>query len=225
MTFVAVNGGTKLVDELEVRKPNGVILGEHEEIVGDATGSFTLSLGPGRYVLACPLPMGGGHGTLGVTGAPIPAQATAATELDAATEGYKDYVQDEVALLRQGTRRFSAAVSAGKLEQAKALYGPVRRHYEAIESVAESFGDLDPRLDARVNDVAAGTPWTGFHRIEQILWVKGTTEGAAGLARQLDADVATLQRKVATLTYQPAQLGSACTGRARRTASSAAACR
>ena len=68
MTFVAVNGGTKLVDELEVRKPNGVILGEQEDIVGKATGSFTLRLAPGRYVLACPRPGGGGHGTLVVTG-------------------------------------------------------------------------------------------------------------------------------------------------------------
>ena len=80
--------------------------------------------------------------------------------------------------------------------------------YEAIEPVAESFGDLDPRIDARVNDLAPGTPWTGFHHIEQIHWQKNTTAGTAALAQKLNDDVRTLQRKVAALSYQPAQLAN-----------------
>ncbi len=46
------------------------------------------------------------------------------------------------------------ALKAGNLQEAKELFGPTRTHYEAIEPVAESFGDLDPEIDARVNDVA-----------------------------------------------------------------------
>ncbi|HEX7107084.1 MAG TPA: imelysin family protein, partial [Acidothermaceae bacterium] len=42
---------------------------------------------------------------------------------------------------------------AGDIEGAKAAYGPARTHYESIEPVAESFGDLDPTIDARENDV------------------------------------------------------------------------
>ena len=53
---------------------------------------------------------------------------------------------------------------------------PGARLLRAIEPVAESFGDLDPAIDARANDVPR-PQWTGFHRIEQILWVKGTTLG------------------------------------------------
>jgi iron uptake system component EfeO len=208
MTFVVVNGGTKRASELEVRKTNGVILGEKENVVGNVSGSFTLRLGPGHYVLACPLPEGGGNGTLAVTGKPVSLKAAAGTKLAAAVDGYRSYVRQQVALLRRGTERFAAALESGKLAQAKALYGPVRRHYEAIEPVAESFGDLDPKLDARVNDVAPGTPWTGFHHIEQILWVRGTTAGMGALAKQLNADVATLDRRVATLSYQPAQLAN-----------------
>jgi iron uptake system component EfeO len=68
ITFVVANGGTKRASEVELRKPNGVILGEKEHIVGDVTGTFTLELDPGRYVLACPLPEGGGNATLVVTG-------------------------------------------------------------------------------------------------------------------------------------------------------------
>ena len=44
--------------------------------------------------------------------------------------------------------------------------------YERIEPVAESFGNLDPEIDARVNDVADAAKWTGFHRIEQALWAR-----------------------------------------------------
>ena len=62
--------------------------------------------------------------------------------------------------------------------------------------MAESFGDLDPEIDARVNDVDPGAPWTGFHRIEQILWVEGTTAGTTALGNKLLADVETLQTRV-----------------------------
>jgi iron uptake system component EfeO len=75
MTFVVSNGGTKRLSELEVLKSNGVKLGEKEHIVGAATGSFTLRLGPGHYILACPLPEGGGNGALVVTGKRIATRA------------------------------------------------------------------------------------------------------------------------------------------------------
>jgi iron uptake system component EfeO len=88
------------------------------------------------------------------------------------------------------------------------MFGPVRLHYETIEPVAESFGSLDPEIDARANDVEDISQWTGFHRIEQILWVRGTTAGTASFARKLLADVEELQRRVRTLSFQPAQLAN-----------------
>ena len=37
--------------------------------------------------------------------------------------------------------------------------------------MAESFGDLDPRIDARFGGpLPSGTTWGGFHRIEKALW-------------------------------------------------------
>jgi len=208
LTFAVVNDGTKKVSELEVRKTDGVILGEKEGLVSDKHGSFTLRLGPGHYVLGCPLPLGGGNGTLVVTGKPISVQAKSGTKLAAAVAAYKLYVERQVAQLRQGTKRFTAALAAGDLGKAQRLYGPTRRHYEAIEPVAESFSSLDSDIDARINNVAPGAPWTGFHHIEQILWEKNTTKGTAQLGKTLDADVADLQHKVATLSYQPAQLAN-----------------
>ena len=36
--------------------------------------------------------------------------------------------------------------------------------------MAESFGDLDPKMDLREADLEKGQKWTGWHRIEKDLW-------------------------------------------------------
>jgi iron uptake system component EfeO len=43
-------------------------------------------------------------------------------------------------------------------------------HWERIETVAESFGDLDPKIDLREADLEPGQKWTGWHRLEKDLW-------------------------------------------------------
>ena len=51
------------------------------------------------------------------------------------------------------------------------MFGQVRTFYERIEPVAESFPDLDPKIDMRWDDTEGGkTEFTGFHRIERFLW-------------------------------------------------------
>ena len=82
-----------------------------------------------------------------------------------------------------------------------------------IEPVAESFGDLDPRLDLREADLAEGENWTGWHRIEKDLWPPDgyapmTTEERAEIADQLVADTDELVERIEELTYSPDQLGN-----------------
>jgi FTR1 family protein len=209
ITFEVSNGGTSKVSELEVKRQDGVVLGEKENVVDGIKGGFTLVLQPGTYVLSCPNGGGNKDGELVVGGKRVAAGRTLPqAKINAALTGYRLYVAHQVALLAKGTNELAAALEAGDLAKAKALYGPVRSHYEAIEPVAESFGNLDPKLDARKNDVAPGTPWTGFHHIEQILWQQNTTEGTVPLAKQLRLDVGTLRRKVGNLFFEPAQLAN-----------------
>ena len=82
-------------------------------------------------------------------------ELTAAQEdqVDRAIAAYADWVRAETAALLSGTRRFVTAVKAGDDDLARSLYAPTRMHWERIEPVAESFGDLDPRTDAREADV------------------------------------------------------------------------
>lgn len=117
---------------------------------------------------------------------------------------YKQYVQDEVNRLVEKTDAFVAAIKAGELAQAKAMYADTRQHYERIEPIAELFSDLDRAIDVREDDFKDGVndpEFTGFHRIEYVLWEKNTTDGLAQLADTLSNDVHDLQRRIDVLDF------------------------
>jgi iron uptake system component EfeO len=139
-----------------------------------------------------------------------PARSTD-TQLTAAVNGYHRYVVSQSRELLAHTRPFVAAVKSGDADGAKRLFAAARAPYETIEPVAESFGALDPEIDARANDVAKGQRWTGFHRIEQALWKDGTAKGMSPIADKLLADVQRLDRKVQGETYKPEQLANGAT--------------
>ncbi len=86
-------------------------------------------------------------------------------------------------------------------------------HWERIEPVAESFGDLDPKLDLREADLEEGQEWTGWHRIEKDLWpppdyTAMTPAERTAIAALLVADTAELDDRVQDLTYNVDQLGN-----------------
>jgi iron uptake system component EfeO len=206
VTFAITNAGSGAVTEAELQQ-DGKIIGEKENVTAGVDGNFALRLGAGSYSLYCP---GAKQDTwtFTVSGANAAPTAAAGTSLTDATSKYHDYVVAEVDALTTTTKAFTDAVRGGDMAKAKALFAPARVHYEDIEPVAESFGDLDPNIDARIDDVPDPAQWTGFHRIEKALWVDNSLAGMAPMADKLDADVATLKSKVATNTYQPAELAN-----------------
>ena len=166
-----VEGASAGVTELEVLEGE-TILGERENITEGLSGSFSLTLEEGEYTVRC----NGGteeDGTLKVTGE-LESESSPATVK--AIDTYKKYLLKNSEELTAKTKPFVAAVIAGDIPKAKKLYPAPRINYERIEPVAETFGDLDPRIDARENDVPA-TEFGGFHRIEKALWEEGTTKG------------------------------------------------
>ena len=122
-------------------------------------------------------------------------------ELDRAAREYQDYVDGQSELLVERTEDFVAAVKAGDVAEARKLYAPSRVPWERVEPIAEKFGTLDPEVDAREGDVP-DKHWTGFHRIEQALWVENTTEGQDEYADELMSDVERLERKVDEVKLQ-----------------------
>ena len=182
----------------------GRILAEVENLAAGIDGQFSLTLQPGAYTLRC---SGARDGRLVVTGAKraVPGAAGVAA--------YRRYLETRDGAAGHAHARLRGGAAGGRRgPRARALFASAREPYEAIEPVAESFGDLDPRIDARVNDLDPGQKWTGFHAIEKLLWVKHTTRGTAALADTLEADIAHLQSLVKTVKLEPAQVANGATG-------------
>lgn len=208
VTFTVTNAGTAAVTEGEIQQGNR-ILGEKENVTAGISQDFSLRLDPGTYSIYCP---GAAQDTYTFTvtgqGGQAPGTQSGDASLTTATAQYKQYVISQVAALVAGTTQFTDAVRGGDVARAQQLFAPARHHYETIEPVAESFGDLDAAIDVREPDVEPGTEWTGFHRLEKSLWVDRSAAGLAPLATKLDADIAQLQQLVAGAEYQPAQLAN-----------------
>ena len=205
-TFEITNTGSGAVTEAELMKGTK-ILGEAEDVAPGLTGVFSLTLEPGTYTVNCPGGSGSGKGSLVVSGATATTQV--AEGATTAVASYRAFLEDQTDRLVETTAPFVAAVQAGDMAKAKALYAEARPYYETIEPVAESFGDLDPLIDARAGDpLPAGAAWGGFHRIEKALWQDDTTAGMAPVAAELLAHVTTLRDKVAKVSLEPAQIAN-----------------
>jgi iron uptake system component EfeO len=199
------NTGSK-VTEVYVYAPGDRIVTEKEDIAPGLDYQLTASIPAGSYEIACkPGQTGRGIRTAITVAGAGPTADPAATK---AVADYRAYVQQQADAIVPLVGRFAAAVKAGDVAQAKALYAPSRQPWEAIEPVAESFGDLDPKIDLREADLETGQTWTGWHRLEKALWVKGSTAGMAPVADQLVTDIAALRSRVATAPMTPASIGN-----------------
>ncbi len=121
-----------------------------------------------------------------------------ANDLSTETKAYQQWVEGQIDLLLSDTEKFVAALNAGNVAEAKRIYPLARMYFERSEPIAESFGDLDPRIDNREADLEKDETWTGFHRIEKILWTQNTTKGTEQLGKQLINDIKELRAKIPT---------------------------
>lgn len=128
--------------------------------------------------------------------------ATSAANLEDVTKAYRDFAIGEINQFVKATEEFTNAVKSGNIEKAKELYPTARMYYERSEPIAEVFGDLDPKIDAREGDVPE-EEWTGYHRIEKGLWEENTTKGYEEYADQLLKDTKLLRAKVETVEVTP----------------------
>ncbi|WP_448641780.1 iron uptake system protein EfeO [Geodermatophilus sp. URMC 63] len=205
--FQVTNSGSQ-VTEFYVYADGDRVMGEVENIAPGLTRELLVELPAGTYAATCkPGMVGDGiRSDLTVTGEA--AQLSEDETLSQAGTDYQRYVQSQTGALLEQTTAFVDAVKGGDVEGAKALYPVARTYWERIEPVAESFGDLDPIIDGREGDQAEGEDFTGFHRIEQALWVGGTTEGMAPYADELLADVQQVVDRANGTTLEPLQLAN-----------------
>ena len=217
VVFEVTNKGSE-VTEFYLLADDGLrIVGEVENIGPGLTRNLVVQAGPGSYFTACkPGMIGDGIRapfTVTDSGAEV-ASGDIAALLNTATEQYRLYVRDQIAQLVDKTQQFADLYVAGDDEAARALYAVARTHWERVEPVAESFGDLDPRLDLREADLEEGQAWTGWHAIEKDLWPPAdgytafTATQRSSLSEQLVADTDELSTRVQELTFNATQLGN-----------------
>ena len=127
--------------------------------------------------------------------------------LDQATSEYKEFVQGQIDQLLKDTEEFQRILKSGDLEEAKKVYPLIRMSYERSEPIAESFGESDVKIDFRLVDYVdenkSEEGWSGFHRIERILWEENTTKGTEKYAEQLVNDIKELKAKISTVEVTP----------------------
>ena len=223
VVFHVTNDGDDVTEFYLLAEDGLRIISEVENIGPGITRDLLVRVSEGSYLTACkPGMVGDGiQAAFRVT----PSESTEAPmgdreeQLRAAGEQYVLYVRDQVQTLVLKTDAFVAAYESGDFDTARALYADARVHWERIEPVAESFGDLDPKTDAREADLAQGEPWTGWHAIEKNLWPPAegfdlTAAEQKALADGLKANIATLSDEVnaADFTLDASQIGNGAVG-------------
>ena len=226
ISFVVTNSGDQ-VTEFYLLGDDGLrIVGEAENIGPGISRTLVVQASAGDYFTVCkPGMVGAGVGKAAFTvtdsGSPIALGDDLTAQIDTANANYKAYVKDQVENLVTGTESFAAAYIAGDDDAARAQYAPTRVFWERIETVAESFGDLDPRIDLREADLEEGQDWTGWHAIEKDLWPPKDAKPAykpftdaqrKALADQLVKDTNELYTRTRDLTYTVDQIGNGAKG-------------
>jgi len=218
LRFNVTNTGSDVTEFYVLAEDGLQVISEVENIGPGLSRELVAQIAPGSYTLACkPGMVGDGIRqafTVTDSGADMAPQGEDAELLATASTMYAAYVRDQVEQLVTDTQAFADAYVAGDDDAARALYAPTRMHWERIEPVAESFGDLDPLLDAREADLAEGEEWTGWHLIEKDLWppAEGYTPLDAAqrtaAAEGLVANTALLYDRTRDMTFQADQLGN-----------------
>lgn len=224
LTFDVTNAGDEATEFYLLGEDGLRIVAEVENIGPALNRELTAYVPAGTYFTACKPGMTGEGIRSGfeVTAAEDDAPVVSADSqvlIDQATTNYAAYVQDQSDQLLVKTQQFVDLYQAGDDDAARALYPEARSHWERIEPVAESFGDLDPLVDLREADLEPGAEWTGWHLIEKDLWPAEAVDYTAltpqertTYAEDLLANTIELDSRVQELTYTVDQIANGSRG-------------
>ena len=223
LTFNVSNSGSKVTEFYLYSADGKRIVGEVENIGPGLQGKLIVTAGQGSYLTSC-RPGMAGKGIRADFTVTKPAAGSQAPSEDAvlisrAQNQYRVWVQHQADLLVAQTQQFVTAYEQGKDDLARRLYPRARFHWESIETVAESFGNLDPKTDAREADLTKGQKWTGWHRIEKDLWPQ-RAQGYQPLSMQqrkfygedLLENVTTVRDRIRSLTFTTDQIANGSSG-------------
>ncbi|MFE1955437.1 iron uptake system protein EfeO [Streptomyces sp. NPDC059524] len=206
------NKGSK-VTEVYVLFPDDRIVTERENIAPGTKANITAEIKAGDYEIACKPGMTGKGIRQKVKATGGKAAAKRDPRLDKAVAEYRTYTQAQADETLPKVKKFTDAIRKGDVEAAKKAYADSRIGWERTEPVAESFGDIDPKVDVREDGLEDGqdpkTDWTGWHRLEKSLWKDGKIGSREKeLATLLDKDVKDWQNRVGKALITPTSMAN-----------------
>lgn len=206
---IAVENKGSKVTEVYVYAPGDRIVTERENIGPGTKAEITATIKAGSYEIACKPGMKGDGIRQKITVKGEGAAPKNNPELDKAVAEYRKYVQAQADETIPAAEKFAEAVKKGDLDEAKKLYAPSRLGWERTEPVAESFGDIDPKVDVREDGLEKDQKWTGWHKLEKSLWdEKKIDEDDKKLADQLMTDLKDWQKRVGTAEITPTSMAN-----------------
>lgn len=205
------NKGSK-VTEVYLLFPDDRIVSERENIGPGTKQKLTAEVKSGSYQIACKPGMKGDGIRQKVTVSGGKA-VKRDPRLDKAVADYRAYAQEQADATIPKVKLFTDAVRKGDIDAAKKTYSNSRIGWERTEPVAESFGDIDPKVDLREDGLEEGQDlekeWTGWHRLERSLWQdKKLGERDKELATQLDKDLLDWQKRVGKAVITPTSMAN-----------------
>jgi iron uptake system component EfeO len=201
------NKGSK-VTEVYILFPDDRVVTERENIGPGTKQRVTAEVKAGDYQIACKPGMRG-KGIRQAVKATGGKAVQRDPRLDKAVAAYRQYAQEQADETLPKAEAFAKAVKDGDIEAAKKAYAPSRIGWERTEPVAESFGDIDPKVDVREDGLEDGQKWTGWHRLEKALWQdKKIGAEEKTLADQLITDLKDWQGRVGKAEITPTSMAN-----------------
>ncbi|VXB82610.1 iron uptake system protein EfeO [Nocardioides sp. AX2bis] len=223
LTFDVTNAGDEVTEFYLLAEDGLRIVAEVENVGPNLSRQLVVDAPAGEYVTVCKPGMVGEGIRSAFTVTPSDEEVVVSADeqqlVDTAETSYQAYVQDQSDQLVVGTEAFVAAYTSGDDDRAREIYPEARTHWERIETVAESFGDLDPQMDAREADLEPGQAWTGWHLLEKDLWPQRaqgytplTEAERARYAGKLMDDTETLDSRLGEMEFTVDQIANGSRG-------------
>jgi iron uptake system component EfeO len=125
---------------------------------------------------------------------------------EAALQAYESRLEEEVAILRHWIVRMREKVEAGLTLRAQSHYATARVPFGHLKPLATAYPSVNARLDAWADQVPKGERWTGFHRVEYLLWTRQDPGPRLRAIKQLLLDARRLEEVARSKSLTPAQI-------------------
>ncbi|MEU5396277.1 iron uptake transporter permease EfeU [Streptomyces tibetensis] len=207
------NTGNQTSEVYLIDPSSNAVYGEIEGLAPGTTRDLVATVAGGTYAWRC-VPTDGKAVTskavrvAGTAGAHAVVPVTQ-RDLTAPLNAYRAYVNRGLSTLVTQTRQLSDDIRDGHLDTARTDWLTAHRTYASLGAAYGTFEDFDQKINGRPDGLPGGVRdrgFTGFHRIEYGLWHGQSAAQLKGVAQQLAADAAGLQKAFPHQDFDPSDL-------------------